>query len=185
MVHINTSLRQPAPPTYTQRNPVRHSTLPVSNDKPKPATTPPASSDPAADFRALFATKPAAATDPPPPSPPSPPPPPTAESVFGPNPWIANPGGMAYNGASYSYNPVYFATPATAAKVAQMLGGTVVERNAITPYGPFTQNQPNEMVKMPNGKLVNAGLVASLYTHGYSQEYLNVLIANEVNDSTA
>ena len=45
---------------------------------------------------------------------------PTAQSVFGPNPWIANPTGSAPDGSSYNYNPMYFATAATAALVAQM-----------------------------------------------------------------
>ena len=103
---------------------------------------------------------------------------PTAESLFGPNPWVTNAGGTGPNG-SYSYNPRYFATPETAAKVAQMLGGTVVQLDAITPSGPFKQNQPNLMVKMPDGRLVNAGLIAGLYTCGFSQQTVDAMIATE------
>src|SRR5260370_5582190 len=45
---------------------------------------------------------------------------PTAQSLFGANPWSTGAGGTGPSG-SYSYNPYYFATPATAANVAQML----------------------------------------------------------------
>ena len=183
MVHVNTSLRPMAHPTYPQRNPTRKSTVTTATDSPAGAASATAngsSGDAAADFRALFSGKPAPAEA----TPPAPPPPPTAQSVFGPNPWIANPGGVAPNGVSYNYNPYYFATPATAAKVAQMVGGTVVETNAITPYGPFKQNQPNEMVQLANGRLLNAGIIASFYDRGYSQQYINMLISNEVNDTT-
>jgi hypothetical protein len=105
------------------------------------------------DFQKLFAPKPTATSNMP--QQPAPPSIPTAKSVFGPNPWIANPGDVAPNGVSYGYNPEYFATRSTADKLAQMLGGKVVEMNAITRYGPFHQNQLNEMIEMPNGKVVN------------------------------
>ena len=105
---------------------------------------------------------------------------PSAQALFGDNPWCTDAGGTGPQGA-YSYNPGYFATPATAAKVAQMLGGTVVATDAITPFGPFKQNQPNLMVQMPDGKLINAGLIAGLYTHGYAQHTVDHLISQEVN----
>ncbi|MEO8371824.1 MAG: hypothetical protein ABI806_21740 [Candidatus Solibacter sp.] len=106
---------------------------------------------------------------------------PTMESLFGANPWVSNAGGTGPNG-DYGYNHCYFATPATAAKVAQMLGGTVVQADAITPYGPFKQNQPNLMVQMPNGKLINAGVVAGFYDHGYTQQAVDAMIASEKSD---
>jgi len=105
---------------------------------------------------------------------------PTAESLFGANPWVSNAGGTGPNG-DYSYNRCYFATPSTAAKVAQMLGGTVVKADAITPFGPFKQNQSNLMVQMPNGKLINAGLVAGFYDHGYTQQAVDAMIASETS----
>jgi len=105
---------------------------------------------------------------------------PTTESLFGPSPWVTNAGGTGPYG-DYGYNKIYFATPATAAKVAQMLGGTVVASNDITPFGPFQQNQPNLMVKMPDGKLINAGLVAGFYDHGYTQQAVDRMIAAEVD----
>lgn len=131
-----------------------------------------------ADFRALFTGQvyPAA------PEPPAPKPNPTAESIFGTNVWHANPTGIAPNGQQYSYNPFYFATKETALKVAEMAGGEVVESNVFTPtHGMFSQNQPNYMVKMPDGRLINPGLVASFYTHGYPQSYIDRLLAVEFN----
>ena len=106
---------------------------------------------------------------------------PTAESVFGPTPWVANPTGMAPDGSSYGYNPMYFASAATAAKVAQMVGGKVVTSNQFTSAdGPFQQQQPNQMVELANGTLINPGLVAGFYTHGYPQSYIDFLVQNEI-----
>jgi hypothetical protein len=105
---------------------------------------------------------------------------PTAQELFGANPWSTNAGGTGPRG-SYEYNQYYFATPQTAAKVAQMMGGTVVAMNAITPYGPFQQNQPNQMVQMPDGRLINAGLIAELYNHGFSQGKVDQMIAGEIS----
>jgi hypothetical protein len=108
---------------------------------------------------------------------------PTAQSLFGDNPWSASAGGTGPNG-SYNYNQYYFATPETAAKVAQMLGGKVVAADALTPSGPFAQNQPNQMVQMPDGRLINAGLVAGFYDHGYTQQTVDKMIAAEVSGNT-
>jgi hypothetical protein len=108
---------------------------------------------------------------------------PTAQSLFGDNPWSSNAGGTGQAG-SYGYNPYFFATPQTAAKVAQMLGGKVVEMDALTPYGPFKQNEPNQMIQMPDGRLINAGLVAAFYDHGYTQQTVDKMIAAEVTGNT-
>jgi hypothetical protein len=105
---------------------------------------------------------------------------PTAESVFGPNPWLSNPTGIAPNGQRYSYNPFYFATRETAAKVAEMAGGTVVESNMLTGGGGgFAQSQPNYMVRLSDGRMINPGLVASFYAHGYSQSYVDLMVDSE------
>jgi hypothetical protein len=182
MVHVNSALRLAQNDTYTQRNTARRASATASADSatPKSTTSAVSANTAATDFHSLFSGQPAPAalaTE-------APASPPTPESVFGPEPWITNPGGYAPNGATYSYNPIYFATPATAAKVAQMVGGKVVATNAITPFGPFTQNQPNQMVQLPNGRMINAGIIASFYTHGYSQQYVNMLVSNEVNDTS-
>ena len=104
---------------------------------------------------------------------------PTFQSVFGAQPWITNPQGQGL-GQVWSYNPMYFATKQTAETVAKMVGGKVVEKNDILPSGPFAQMQPNQMVELPNGRMINAGLVASFYTHGYSQGYIDRMIEVEV-----
>jgi hypothetical protein len=115
---------------------------------------------------------------------PAPPQAPTAESVFGANPWMTAPVCQGPSGVSFSYNPIFFATQSTAQKVAQMVGGRVVQSNQFTPNGgPFQQQQPNWMVQLPNGNLINPGLVAAFYTHGYPQSYIDGLIAQAVNNT--
>jgi hypothetical protein len=85
---------------------------------------------------------------------------------------------------TYTYNPEYFATPQTAATVASIVGGRVVQVDDMG--GPsanrFVQSQPNEMVQLANGAMINPGLVASFYTHGYPQSMVNQMIANEVTN---
>ena len=107
---------------------------------------------------------------------------PTVESVFGENPFVTDPapGGSGPMGLKYSYNPTYFATPTTAAIVAKAIGGQVVAMNAITPFGPFQQNQPNLMVQLTDGPLLNAGVIANLFSHGYPQSYIDQLIGLEL-----
>ena len=63
-----------------------------------------------------------------------------------------------------------------------MVGGTVVQINAFTnaPGTTFHQQQPNHMVKLPSGGLINPGLVAGFYTHGYPQSMVDQMISNEV-----
>ena len=103
-----------------------------------------------------------------------------ASTRFGSNPWVTNPTGVGPTGV-YSFNPFYFASPETAAKVAQMVGGTVVQSSELTlSGGPFQQQQENQMVRLSNGRLINPGLVASFYTHGYPQSYIDRMIACEV-----
>jgi hypothetical protein len=109
--------------------------------------------------------------------------PPTAQSVFGPNVWMADPIGLNPDGSKFGYNPIYFATETTAQSVAQMVGGQVITENVFTqPAGqdPFVQQQPNYMVRMPNGAVINPGLVASFYTFGFPQSQINTMIAQEV-----
>ncbi len=86
------------------------------------------------------------------------------------------------NGTQFSYNPIYFASASTAAQVAKTLGGTVIQSNALAPNA---QQQPNLMVQMPDGRTINAGLVASFYSHGYPQSYVDGLIAGEINGTNA
>jgi hypothetical protein len=177
MVHVNSSLRNAPNVAHVNRI-----IAPKAAPKTAPKSDVPPAADPGANFRALFTMAPAASTTP---AAVTAPVVPTAQSMFGPNPWATNPGGMAPNGVSYSYNHYYFATPATAQKVAQMVGGKVVEANAITPFGPFQQNMPNQMVELPGGRVINAGLFASFYDHGYSQQFIDRLVSSEINDAPA
>jgi hypothetical protein len=65
-----------------------------------------------------------------------------------------------------------------------MVGGTVVQSNQFTGNGGvFTQQQPNLMVQLPDGHLINPGLVASFYAHGYPQSYVDQLVSNEVDNA--
>ncbi|HWB87401.1 MAG TPA: hypothetical protein VG675_24875 [Bryobacteraceae bacterium] len=177
MAHFIASLNrvhQPAPPIPQRTN------INASDDASPSSSS--SSANPAADFQALFSSSPA----PEPAAAQAPAAAPTAESTFGSNPWMTNPVGVGPNGALFGYNSNYFATPDTAAEVAQMLGGTVVESNEFMSSGsPFVQMQPNEMVQLSNGRVINPGLVASFYTHGYPQSYIDRLLTSEVTGNPA
>lgn len=107
---------------------------------------------------------------------------PTVESVFGSSPWETDATGTGPLG-SFSFNPQYFGTVATAEKVAAMVGGTVVGVNTMaeTPANPVTQNEDNEMVQLSDGGMINAGLVATFFTHGYQLSMVKQMVADEVN----
>ena len=167
MVHVIASMR-----------PVLHTAQTAQTKARYAATDQPPS--PADDFKKLFSGPPATPAADPPPAVQTP----TAESVFGSNPWMANPTGVGPNGVTFTYNQYYFATPQTAATVAQMVGGKVVQTNQFTPNGgAFNQQQPNYMVQLKDGQLINPGLVASFYTHGYPQSYVDMMVASEVKNS--
>ena len=106
---------------------------------------------------------------------------PSAQDLFGAHPWLENPTGFGPNGITWSYNPAYFATRQTAETVANMVGGTVVEQKQICPTGPLQQSQPNEMVQLANGKMINAGLFADMFTHGYPQYYVDKMVQQEID----
>lgn len=105
-----------------------------------------------------------------------------AGPLFGPNPWLTDPTGSGPGPVTH-YNPVYFATPQTAQTVAQMVGGTVVSTDVFTsaPGSPFQQDESNLMVQLPGGGLVNPGLIADIYTHGWTQGFVDQQVANEVS----
>jgi hypothetical protein len=184
MVHVVSPLRPVAVPAH---NAVRSritasdaaSTLSASTGASSPTSTGATASSSPPNFLSLFTGKTTLAAAPPPP-----PPPPTAESVFGPNPWMNNPTGIGPNGVSFNYNQYYFATPQTAAAVANMVGGKVIQTNQFTPTGgSFAQQQPNYMVQLQDGRMINPGLVASFYTHGYPQSYVDMMVACEVRNA--
>ena len=199
MAHVIPTLRTATRPVYTAPVMRRKSDLPIptrnaasatdfgtilNNQSARPAAAP-AAAPPASPSGTIGSVTPWSPTAPVVPAAVSTCPlAPTAQSLFGANPWSAGAGGTGPAG-SYGYNPYYFATPATAAKVAQMLGGKVVAMNDITPIGgPIQQNQPNQMIQMPDGRLINAGLVAGFYDHGYTQQTVDKMIAAEVSGNT-
>jgi hypothetical protein len=80
---------------------------------------------------------------------------------------------------------LWFATPEAAAKIAQMLGGKAVESNDFTSVcSPVQQQQPNQVVEMPDGRRFNAGWIASFYNHGFSQSYIDQTIQEIVGPAT-
>jgi hypothetical protein len=105
---------------------------------------------------------------------------PTPQSVFGDQVWMPDASYTAPDGSVRGYNPIYFASPATAQKVADMFGGKVVSMNMMAYAGGMLQSEPNLMVQLPNGKLVNPGLIADYYNHGYPQSYVDALVKNEI-----
>jgi hypothetical protein len=68
-----------------------------------------------------------------------------------------------------NYNPNLYADTATAQRIAQQLGGTVVQGNPVgmAPGSPFSAPSAN-MIQLPNGQLIDAGTIA-----GYEQTYAN------------
>jgi hypothetical protein len=94
--------------------------------------------------------------------------------------WLDSPTGAGPADSHWNYNPTYFANRATAEKIAAMIGGTVVEANALAPNGPMRQQVPNQMIQLPDGRQVNAGLIADFYNHGYPQYYVDQMVQNEI-----
>ena len=105
---------------------------------------------------------------------------PTAESLFGSEVFVTSPSGHGPNNTFWGYNPAYFASRQTADVLAKMLGGKVVERNAICPYGPMVQDQVNRMIVLPDGRELNAGLVADIFNHGRSRTQVDQMLKEEV-----
>jgi hypothetical protein len=98
------------------------------------------------------------------------------------------PGGTGPAGP-YLYNSTYFATPETAAIVKTIVESgcnlkpgscKVVEVNAITPLGPFKQNQPNQMIQMPDGSQHYAGRIAFEFQAWPSIETINAELTQEL-----
>jgi hypothetical protein len=66
------------------------------------------------------------------------------------------------DGSVSSMNSMELATSSTAAEVAQLLGGTVVDD---TPNGAYTATAPTREISVPGSNVeVNAGLVANLFS---------------------
>ncbi|HVP13749.1 MAG TPA: hypothetical protein VMV94_21415, partial [Phycisphaerae bacterium] len=112
---------------------------------------------------------------------------PTAQSAFGDSPWLSNPTGSGDHGYTWQFNPIYFATDQTAQTIANLVGGTVVTKNAMIgdADGPLHQDEMNNMVQLASGALINPGLVADFYNHGYSQARIDQMIQEEVKGAVA
>lgn len=115
---------------------------------------------------------------------------PTAQQLFGDSPWVTDPapGGMGPAGP-YLYNPTYFATLATAITVQSIVelgcnlqpgSCKVVQKNDITPAGPFQQNQPNQMIQLPDSTLHNAGRIAKEFDNSMPIETINAELTQEL-----
>ncbi len=169
-IPINTGAAANSAPTVTSGNSETIIHTPFGDVKVNPNTT--------TDLKAVFSgvPQPAAQVNA---AAPAPREAPTAQSVFGEKPWVETPTGTI-GGLTYGYNPIYFATPSTATAVAAMVGGTVFEQNSMAPNGPFQQSVPNLMVRLPDGKVVNPGLIADFYNHGYPQSYIDRMIQAEI-----
>lgn len=96
----------------------------------------------------------------------------TPTSPYGANPYYQNvTGASQYDGTPTSYNSNQFATPEVAEQIARAMGGQVVAGNQDSLAGQ--PNVPQYYIQMPSGEKLNAGLVADMYNHGYSQSYIN------------
>jgi hypothetical protein len=112
-------------------------------------------------------------------------------SAWGNNPFVSNPtgtnnyaaGSSPLAGQTTNYNPAYFATPQTAQQIAGAAGGTVTQGNDLTPSAgsPFTLNQLENMVTLPNGNTVNAGILANIYSNGYGSNITDNVLSNALN----
>lgn len=102
-------------------------------------------------------------------------------SPYGANPFLPNPTVAQPNGTNQAQNPMWWASQSTADQVAKMLGGTV---QATNPFGGnFSANQPQYMIQLPDGRMVNPGSdVADLYNHGYSQNFIDEALTRLKNN---
>jgi hypothetical protein len=70
----------------------------------------------------------------------------------------------AYTGESQALNPAYFATRDTAQYIADKFGtGKVIEQPYAGPAGPYGATATEYYIQVPNGRTVNAGLLADYY----------------------
>ena len=71
---------------------------------------------------------------------------------------MSNPtGNNALSGGTIPYNPNYYATLEAATRLAQQVGGTVVDMQ-----GQISNNQPEYYIDLPNGTSINAGNLVAI-----------------------
>lgn len=114
---------------------------------------------------------------------------PTA-NPYGNSPFAANPGFTGPNGPG-GYNPQTFATQSTAQQIASQYGGTVISNPSAgllgAPSSPFQTNQPQYMIQMPNGTIIDPAKIASLYANagpGGLTAYDQAQVQDVLNGST-
>jgi hypothetical protein len=102
---------------------------------------------------------------------------------LGSSPFMDDPTGSGPTG-TFSFNPAYFPTEATAQSIANMLGGKVVQQNVMltAPGSHFRQNQPNYMVELPNGNTINPGFIAQVISSKQARTTIDAVIYSEVNN---
>ena len=108
----------------------------------------------------------------------------TCMDIFGTDdPWldptVTGPKGTQPLGAEY------YAKPQTAAIVASIIGGVVTTDDPFADVAgdPFRASNPMEFVQLSSGPMLNAGLIAGFFTHGYHQSQLEGMIESEVYNS--
>jgi len=186
MIHsLSTRRTAPVPVAAPRVSPTRGELTPVFSVSKAPATAgaavatqsmatvAPAGSAPAAksqqnggsaDFRQLFSTSALPVPDPAPPAPA--PFVPTFRTATGSS--VGNDG----NPVSWSLNSTYFATKDTAQWIANKYGtGQVIE----TPFGgsggPFSASAVQYDIKLPDGRQVNAGILAGYYARNPEDKF--------------
>ena len=80
-------------------------------------------------------------------------------------------GHNAMTGQDYGLNEIYFASQSTANWMAERFGAKVVSQPADGQGGPFSVPEPYLMLEFPNGKRVNAGILASLYRNNPPDQF--------------
>jgi hypothetical protein len=56
----------------------------------------------------------------------------------------------------------------------------VIEQESIAAFGPFKQNQPNQMIQLPDNSVHNAGLIAREFQSWESIEPINSELTQEL-----
>lgn len=111
---------------------------------------------------------------------------------YGSNPYADSPGYTGPYGPG-GYNPQTFASQQTAQQIAQQYGGTVVSGADTSllsaPGSPFQTNQPQYMVRLANGTVIDPAAIARVYSGAEGQQggltnYQQALVQDILGGST-
>lgn len=90
------------------------------------------------------------------------------DNPYGSTPFAANPGYTGPYGPG-GYGPQTLATQSTAQQIATQYGGAVINNPAAgilgSPASPFSINQAQYMIQMPNGSIVDPAKIAAIYAN--------------------